>query len=306
MTRHRFRLISVKGLDTSTTTRQELISGWNQELIEKTRVSVIGAGALGNEIIKNLVLLGVGHIKVVDFDVVDHSNLSRCVLFRRSDADRARLKVDAIVERAKELDPHGHVEIRGYALDIFDESVSEKHEVFRDTDVVFSALDNLMARIQTNIYAYYNEKPLIDGGIEAGAGYVTVVVPPYTSCLLCSVQDRDMKIIYKRFSCKGQPLDLATPKMPAVITTTSIIAGIMVHEFIKLVHGLESYRRTGRWNDRIGEPLAGKRLYVNLTHNIYVVTEVPVSRKCPLYQDGRHLYDNDPRKPIRGDGGGGG
>src|SRR5438874_13606964 len=65
--------------------RLEAIEWWNQSLLSGAKVLVIGAGALGNEVIKNLALLGVGHLVVADMDRVELSNLSRSVLFREED-----------------------------------------------------------------------------------------------------------------------------------------------------------------------------------------------------------------------------
>jgi len=62
--------------------RFKLIQWWDQEKISGAKILVIGAGALGNEIIKNLSLLGVGHIFIADMDSIENSNLSRSILFR--------------------------------------------------------------------------------------------------------------------------------------------------------------------------------------------------------------------------------
>lgn len=66
---------------------------------------VVGCGALGNEVLKNLALCGVGNIVCVDFDIVETGNLTRSVLFRKKDAEEKRLKVDVVKERLLELNP---------------------------------------------------------------------------------------------------------------------------------------------------------------------------------------------------------
>src|ERR1700738_3904671 len=61
--------------------RLRLIPWWRQELLTRAKVLVVGAGALGNEVLKNLALVGVGTVYVIDRDTIGTSNLSRSVLF---------------------------------------------------------------------------------------------------------------------------------------------------------------------------------------------------------------------------------
>lgn len=83
--------------------RFRLISWWDQPRLAAAKVLVIGAGALGNEILKNLALLGVGHVFVADLDAVENSNLSRSVLFREGDAGRGKAELAAA--RARDIYP---------------------------------------------------------------------------------------------------------------------------------------------------------------------------------------------------------
>src|ERR1700710_2812493 len=78
--------------------RLRLIPWWRQERLAAAKVLVVGAGALGNEVIKNLALLGIGTTYLIDLDDVEPSNLSRSVLFRQADGGRPKAVVAA--ERA--------------------------------------------------------------------------------------------------------------------------------------------------------------------------------------------------------------
>ncbi len=75
--------------------RLRLISWWRQERLATAKVLVVGAGALGNEVIKNLALLGVGTTYLIDLDEIEASNLSRSVLFCAEDAGRPKAEVAA-------------------------------------------------------------------------------------------------------------------------------------------------------------------------------------------------------------------
>ena len=83
--------------------RLESIRWWKQPLLRQAHVLVIGAGALGNEVVKNLAMLGVGHIRIADMDRIEKSNLTRSVLFR--ERDEGRLKAEVAAESARDIYP---------------------------------------------------------------------------------------------------------------------------------------------------------------------------------------------------------
>ena len=87
--------------------RLKRIPNWKQETLANAKVAVFGCGALGNEVLKNLALLGVGHIWVIDYDTIEIHNLTRSVLFRESDIGRH--KAEVVAERVKELNPDTQV-----------------------------------------------------------------------------------------------------------------------------------------------------------------------------------------------------
>src|SRR5205823_2137802 len=89
--------------DSDRYSRLRLIGWWDQERLRAARILVVGAGALGNEVLKNLALVGVGRIWVVDFDTVEQSNLTRSILFR--EADHGRGKALAAAEALRKINP---------------------------------------------------------------------------------------------------------------------------------------------------------------------------------------------------------
>src|SRR5690349_13537161 len=89
--------------------RQSLIAWWDQARVARTRILVVGAGALGNEILKLLALIGSGATLVYDPDRIERSNLSRTVLFRQT--DEGQFKADVAVQQMQSINP----DVRGLA-----------------------------------------------------------------------------------------------------------------------------------------------------------------------------------------------
>lgn len=164
----------------TSTDRQERIPGWRQDRLSQGRALVVGAGALGNEVVKNLALMGIGYILVADFDQVERSNLSRAVLFRKSDTRSHRSKAEVVARRAKVLNVMSQAHVQPFYGDVVWELGSG---VFRRVDVVIGCLDNVEARMVLNAACLFTGTPFIDGGILGLAGNVTAVHPPPYSLL---------------------------------------------------------------------------------------------------------------------------
>ena len=168
----------------------ELISWWEREKVQNAHVLVVGAGALGNDVIKNLALMGIGYIYIVDFDTIEAANLSRSVLFRESDNSRSKAEVAAAHARA--LNPQIHVQyLNG------DVMTQLGLGVIRRMDVVIGCLDNREARLAINRFCYWMNKPWVDGAIQELLGLVRVFVPGQGACYECTLTEaaiRDLSI----------------------------------------------------------------------------------------------------------------
>jgi molybdopterin/thiamine biosynthesis adenylyltransferase len=273
------KVLRVAKYDDDVASRQKLLRGWQQEILENAKVLVVGAGALGNEVVKNLVMVGVGTIYAVDFDVVVTSNLNRCIFFRREDARKGRSKVRALAERATELSPYDYTRVIPIEADVH--HLPHDHEVYVQSQVYVSCLDNLAARLELNEAAVHNGKPLVDGGMSGYIGHAQVVIPGRTACLACDIGELELKSMYDRLSCSGSPLEFSGPKVPALPTVTSALGAIMAQEVVKLLLGKEHYAKEGEWLSDVGIPLAGKRAYLNMRLNVYGVYDVERNPNCP-------------------------
>ncbi|HMN79479.1 MAG TPA: ThiF family adenylyltransferase [Burkholderiaceae bacterium] len=140
--------------------RQRIIEGFDQGRVTALRVAVVGAGAIGNEVVKNLVLLGVGEIRVFDFDTVERHNLTRSVLLRESDVGQP--KAQCVAARAAELDPA--VRVLAVPGDIAD---TLRPSLLLDLDLVIAAVDNFEARIRINQLCLLTGTPWVNAAIDS-------------------------------------------------------------------------------------------------------------------------------------------
>jgi len=219
--------------------RLEAIKWWDQSLVRQARIMVVGAGALGNEIVKNLALLGVGHIVVVDMDRIESSNLCRSVLFR--EGDEGQFKAAVAARSAKEIYPDADVEaIMGNVM------ADVGLGYFRRSDAVLGAVDNREARVFVNAACARVGRPWIDGGIEVLQGIVRGFAPPSTACYECTMSEADWDLLNQRRSCSLlAQRAIAQQGTPTTPIAASVIGAIQVAEAIKLLHGMEALMGRG-------------------------------------------------------------
>jgi len=222
------------------------ISWWERDKVANAKVMVVGAGALGNEVLKNLALMGVGHIIVVDMDIIEMANLSRSILYREH--DEGRLKAEVAAERVREISPSASVHaipasiITGVGLGLI-----------RQMDVVIGCLDNRLARWYINHYCYLLNIPWIDAGIAPLEGQMSIYDPRHKDrpCYNCTLSPQARSMMRKRLSCQLIARRNATlGKSPTTSITASIFGAMQVQEALKLIHGMPTqagieYRYSG-------------------------------------------------------------
>jgi len=232
--------------------RQERIKGWNQSLLSNARVMIAGAGAIGNELIKNLAMAGIGHMLIVDSDIIEKSNLSRSVLFR--DADIQRPKAEVAAARAKEINPDIDVSYIVGNL-FFDIGLG----FYRHSDLVISGLDSIAARAHVGNACFLTAVPFLDAGMWSFGGEVRWFIPSQGPCFECTLSREDQKRAYERHSCTSfhQEESEQEPPLPTTISTTAIVAGILSQEAIKYL---------SNWKITPGEAIVYNGMHVSM-HN---------------------------------------
>jgi molybdopterin/thiamine biosynthesis adenylyltransferase/DNA-binding transcriptional regulator YhcF (GntR family) len=210
----------------------DFISWWEQEKVHAAKIMIVGAGALGNEVLKNLALMGVGNLFVLDFDVIEAANLSRSVLFRSE--DNGQKKAEVAARRTKELNPD--VNVQYFHGDV---NTDLGLGVFRRMDVVIGCLDNREARLSVNRFCYWLNKPWVDGAIQELFGLERVFVPGDGACFECTLTEQARREMSLRYSC---PLlarqNILLGKVPTTPTISAIIGGIQSQDALKLLHSM--------------------------------------------------------------------
>jgi ubiquitin-like 1-activating enzyme E1 B len=151
--------------------------------VKQARVLMVGAGGIGCELLKNLVLTGFGEIHVVDLDTIDLSNLNRQFLFRQEHIKKSKALVAK--DAAQKFNPN--VKIIAHHANIKDDEFSANW--FKDFSIVFNALDNLDARRHVNRMCLAADVPLIESGTTGFNGQVQVIKKGVTACYDCTPKE---------------------------------------------------------------------------------------------------------------------
>ncbi len=216
-----------------------LLSWFNAERVRNSSIMVVGAGALGNEVLKNLALFGFGNILIVDFDRIELSNLSRSVLFREHDALNKSFKAEVAAQRIKEINP----EVNAVAIN-GDITSDVGLALIREMDVIIACLDSRLSRYVINQHAFRANKPWVDGGIENMEGYVRVFKHGH-NCYECSLTDEELSYISLRTGCPDiAKSNISQGRVATTPLSASVMGAIQVQEALKIIHECELEENT--------------------------------------------------------------
>ncbi|KIN01521.1 hypothetical protein OIDMADRAFT_104066 [Oidiodendron maius Zn] len=152
-------------------------------MVKEARILMVGAGGIGCELLKNLVLTGFGEIHIVDLDTIDLSNLNRQFLFRQEHIKKSKALVAK--DAAHKFNPR--LKLEAHHANIKDPQFNVNW--FRGFTMVFNALDNLDARRHVNKMCLAADVPLIESGTTGFNGQVQVIKKGQTACYDCTAKE---------------------------------------------------------------------------------------------------------------------
>jgi adenylyltransferase/sulfurtransferase len=225
--------------------------GYHGQLrLKNAKVCIAGLGGLGSPAALQLASLGVGHLRLVDYDIVEVSNLQRQLLYTMDNLGYP--KVEAAAKRLSNLNPHIKIEPLPLALNI-----NNVEEIIRNMDVVVDGLDNMTARYAINRACQKSGVPYVFGAAITTYGNISTIIPGETPCLECFQGNLD---------------DDRLPKCAVVgvhPSLLSIVASIEVSEATRIILGVEP-------------KLAGKIFYCDLENLAFETIEISKVENCPV------------------------
>ena len=222
-----------------------------QRKLKSASVLIVGAGGLGSPLAFYLTAAGVGRIGIVDFDVVDLSNLQRQIIHTTKDVGRSKL--ESAREKLKALNPN--VKIETYEMRLTSENALD---VIKNYDIVVDGTDNFPTRYLVNDACVFLKKPNVYGSIFRFEGQVSVFYADRGPCYRC---------LYKEPPPPGLVPSCAEGGVLGVLP--GIIGTIQALETIKLILG-------------IGEPLIGKLLLFDALKMKFREINLRKDPECPV------------------------
>ncbi|WP_017627323.1 adenylyltransferase/sulfurtransferase MoeZ [Nocardiopsis chromatogenes] len=222
-----------------------------QKRLKNAKVLVVGAGGLGSPALLYLAAAGVGTLGIIDFDVVDESNLQRQVIHGQSDVDRP--KAVSARDSIREVNPNVEVVLHEERLDS-----DNAFRIFEPYDLVVDGTDNFATRYLVNDACVLLGKPYVWGSIYRFDGQASVFWSEHGPCYRC---------LYPEPPPPGMVPSCAEGGVLGVLCAS--IGSIQVNEAIKLLAGF-------------GDPLVGRLMIYDALEMNYRSVKVRKDPECPL------------------------
>jgi adenylyltransferase/sulfurtransferase len=225
-----------------------------QRKLKNSKAVVVGVGGLGSVVATQLAAMGVGHLRIVDRDFVEITNLHRQHLYCIDDLGYP--KVEAAAKRLKKLNPY--ITVEPLALSVNNKNAED---IVKGMDIVIDGLDSMAARYAINRACNKLEVPYVFGAAVATAGNLSTIVPTKTACLEC---------FYGRLDDKKLPKCGVVGVHPSVV---NVIASLEVSEAIRVLTGKEPR-------------LANKLLYFDLEELEFNEVQISKVKGCQVCGNG--------------------
>ncbi len=205
--------------------RFDPIGEGGQDRICQARICIVGCGALGSFQAEALVRAGIGHLRLIDRDFVDYTNLQRQWLYDESDAADETPKAVAATRRLRLLNHDVHIDPM-----IQDLSASNAEELLAECDIILDGTDNFETRYLINDFSVKHDKPWIYGAAIGSYGLVMPVWPQHGPCFVCLYPEPP-----------GGP-QLTCDVNGILASTTASVAALQVAQALRLIVGWPDFK----------------------------------------------------------------
>jgi molybdopterin/thiamine biosynthesis adenylyltransferase len=251
-------------MDLKRYSRQTLLPEIGQEgqlkLLSST-VALVGCGALGTAIASGLARAGVGHIKIIDRDYIELTNLQRQMLFDEEDLEQGLPKAVAAAEKLRKVNSEIFLEPLVTDLNPFN-----VERVLSDVDLVLDGTDNFEARYLINDACIKHNLPWVYGAVIATHGVTMSIIPRRTACLRCLLPEQP------------PPGTVPTCDTVGVLGAAAIVIGALeITQALKLLL-------------RGGEEFQNRLTQIDVWTGDWLQVQVERHPECPACQNGKYEF----------------
>lgn len=247
---------------TATLHSRSVIAGYDPALLRAGKVLVVGLGALGQNVVQNLALLGIGELMLVDFDVFEGHNATRSPFFP-TQADVKRMgsgKAVVVAHRAAQISTADNGAV--YYSDSLIQILGDGAVLW--ADIVVSAVDSMSARAWLAERCRLLGKPMVEGGFSGPDLNLSAFAPADGAvCYRCGRPGRESSMSCKAYALAAEKMAI----VPAIQTTAAVLGGYLAEQVVQLLHG-----RFDRF---------GYRTYGNVRRETLTRALLTVNDTCP-------------------------
>ncbi len=238
------------------------VGGIGQSKLLESRITLIGLGALGSPAAYYLTAAGIGNLKIIDFDVVDLSNLHRQILHFTNDLGQT--KTSSALRKLSELNPDCNIELVKDRI-----TAKNSKELLKDSDFVIEGSDNIATKMLVNDTCSYMNIPFVIAGVLRFQGQIITVIPEEkTACYRCVFGD-----------VSGVDNSMSCSQAGVIGLIPAILGSLEASEAIKYLLN-------------IGDLLINQILYIDLSQNRFDSIKVVRNNNCLACGDNKEDLAN--------------